>query len=482
MNGAPGQTNGAYAATNGELRGAATGGSQAAPERRRTTAAWERFAAGEDAVRGVRPEILLSWYRCREEYKVNPHLTRAPPASEPASHTLEHDAVFAELGGLAATTMAEVDAQDGIVTVADCEGRVLAWWGDHETMRMAEESNLAPWSAWSEWASGTNGMGTALESHRPVLVQGPEHWCEGFHGWSCAGLAVRDVVTSEPLAVLNISVPHPKLSAESAGWLGSAAASVEASLRRRERGSGTELVAAFTRTGSHTSGPAAAVDTAGKVVIANAAAGALFGVPADTPATDPGQRWTTQIPELSSVASQAVQRARLDPQWSGSVRLFSPLTRTPLPMAIHPVLTGGRVIGMMLTAGGDAGDQLPASGVPDRPRSALRDRLIGRRGARLVLLTLHEIRFAESDGNTIWLATDQGRLQATVQGLDHLEQQLAHAGFQRVHRRFLVNLRRVREVEQGFKGALFLITDPRAHETVPVSRRHAAGLRRALGV
>jgi DNA-binding LytR/AlgR family response regulator len=45
-----------------------------------------------------------------------------------------------------------------------------------------------------------------------------------------------------------------------------------------------------------------------------------------------------------------------------------------------------------------------------------------------------------------------------------------------------VNLRRVREIDQGFKGSLFLITDVRQRESIPVSRRHAPALRRALGV
>jgi DNA-binding LytR/AlgR family response regulator len=52
----------------------------------------------------------------------------------------------------------------------------------------------------------------------------------------------------------------------------------------------------------------------------------------------------------------------------------------------------------------------------------------------------------------------------------------------RVHRRFLVNLSRVREVEQGFKGALFLVADARTRKTIPVARRHASQLRQALGL
>src|SRR6185369_4151299 len=93
-------------------------------ERYRTvTAARERFLAGDDRVRGVRPEIATSWYRCREQYHVDPSLVRAPPASvhdeSSADHTLEHEVVFANLGGAAASIAPEVESLGGVVTVTD---------------------------------------------------------------------------------------------------------------------------------------------------------------------------------------------------------------------------------------------------------------------------------------------------------------------------------------------------------------------------
>jgi DNA-binding LytR/AlgR family response regulator len=51
-----------------------------------------------------------------------------------------------------------------------------------------------------------------------------------------------------------------------------------------------------------------------------------------------------------------------------------------------------------------------------------------------------------------------------------------------VHRGYLVNLRRVAEIERGLKGELLLMMDSREHELVPVSRRHAPDLRRLLGI
>ena len=100
-----------------------------------------------------------------------------------------------------------------------------------------------------------------------------------------------------------------------------------------------------------------------------------------------------------------------------------------------------------------------------------------------MLVAPGEIRFAEADGNDVWLTTDRGRVRARERGLARLADGLAARGFLRVHRRFVVNLDRVREIEPAFKGALWLVMDagPR-REVVPVSRRRAAELRRALGI
>jgi sigma-54 dependent transcriptional regulator, acetoin dehydrogenase operon transcriptional activator AcoR len=478
MNGAKGPTNGVQTATNGTTL--------SGDSLRRIMAARERFAAGADSVRGVRPEILMSWYRCREEYEVDPGLQRAPAAAEVSRHSIEHDVVFAELGGLATCAAGEIGGFDGLVAVADSEGRILASWGSRRIMRLAAESNLATWSTWSEWASGTNGMGTALESHRPVMVRGPEHWCQGFQQWRCAGVAIRNVVTHEPLAVLNVSCWQTPLPEEVLPWLRKVAAATEAKLRQRAHHSGTLLAAAFADARVPPSTPLAAVDPAGNVVLANSEAAALMGTPADTPALAPAQRWTPQLPTLPQLARRVAERARQDPRWIGSTQLYVPFLDSPIPVALRPVFTGPQVIGALLVFGSRDGDDLGGTTADaerdDAHPHPLPDRVVALRDDRWVLLSPREIRFAEADHNNIWLATDQGRLLAATRGLDRLEAELADKGFLRVHRRFLVNLGRVREIEQGFKGTLLLATDTRTRETVPVARRHIPYVRQALGL
>jgi hypothetical protein len=444
-------------------------------------AAWERFVQGEDQVPGVRPEVAISWHRCREQYRVDPHLTEAPVAVAEVDHTPEQDVVFAELGFRAASVAHEVSTLGGVVTVADATGRILAGWGDQATLTRATDANLAPWFCWSESAAGTNGMGTALEAHGPVLIRGSEHWCQAFHSWVCAGIAVRDVVTGEPIGVLNISCWRSQLPASAGSWLANAVSKTQGTLKKHARNSGAELVAAYTQARARSTTPLAAVDTAGKVVIADDTASVLLGVPAATPAVDPTLRWKPGLPELIAATRYASRQAAHHPDWIGSTQIFTHLVEEPTSISIRPVFLSGRLIGHLVLFGVADGAQLPQTEVATHPRTQPR-RVVATRDNRMVLLRLPEVSFAESEGNDVWLCTDQGRLRAASQGLDKFDGELAAAGFLRVHRRYVVNLSRIREIERGVKGELSLVMDDRTNTMVPVSRRNAAALRRALDI
>jgi sigma-54 dependent transcriptional regulator, acetoin dehydrogenase operon transcriptional activator AcoR len=444
-------------------------------------AAWERFVQGDDQVPGVRAEVAISWHRCREQYRVDPHLRQAPVAVAEIDHTPEHDVVFTELGFRSAAVAHEVGNIGGIVTVTDSTGRILSEWGDQATLARATDASLAPWFCWSESAAGTNGMGTALEAHGAVLIRGAEHWCQAFHNWACAGVAIRDVVTREPIAVLNISCWRGQLPTATASWLANVVTRTQNTLRRRARNSGAELVAAFTEARARSNTALAALDTAGKVVIADETASVLMGVPAVTPALDPTVRWTPGLPELIGAARYACRQAACNPDWVGSTQIFTHLTAEPTSISIRPVFLSGHLIGNLVVFGGSNGAQLPqaetAAHAVTQPR-----RVVAMRDNRLVLLRLPEVSFAESDGNDVWLCTDQGRLRAASQGLDKLDVELAEAGFLRVHRRYVVNLGRIREIERGAKGELSLVMDNPASTMVPVSRRNAPAVRRALDI
>ncbi|MDI2030006.1 LytTR family transcriptional regulator DNA-binding domain-containing protein [Saccharopolyspora sp. TS4A08] len=438
----------------------------------------EDFAAGRDVAAGVRPEILASWSRCRDRYDVDPALRIAPAAPEHADHCLEQEVVLAELGGLAAIAGQEMESSGGLIAVADGSGRVLASYGDPEAQRRAEASNLAPRATWAEDTTGTNGLGTALETTGAVTVTGAEHWCEGFHDWACAGIAVRDVVTGAPIGMLDISRWGEPLSDRTTGWLERAARGVEAELHQRAVADGRRLVAAFAEQQPRTRNPLLGVDVGGRAVIGNDAAADLLGLPGSTPMIAPGDRREPDAAELSTVVAWAAGRASGAPDWTGSALLTTPSGERPI--TLRPLHVEDRLVGFTCEFG-------VADGEPHTPRgdhvpSPAPDRIIGLRNERLVVLMPAEVRYAEADRNTVWLSTDRGRIQAAMRGLDHVDEVLTPHGFCRVHRRFLVNMRRVAELERGGRGELLLITDPRAPEFIPVARRHVAQVRRILGV
>jgi hypothetical protein len=407
----------------------------------------------------------------------------APAASaqdEPSGeHTLEHEIVFAQLGGAAASIATEVESLGGVVTVTDGAGRILSVQGDKDTLRRARESNMAPWSCWSEWATGTNGMGTALEAPGPVLISGPEHWCTGFDEWVCAGVAVRDPVTDDPIAVLDVSTWRAHIPTEAGGWLSKAVGGAREILRQHARDSGAELAAAFTEAGARSGQALAALDASGKVVIADEEASLLLGVPARVPALDPAVRWRPAL-DLGRLARHAAKQALADHDWVGSTQIVTGMTSEPCRLTLRPVFLADQPIGTLALFGAESGDPMERE-APEHGMAA-RARIVGLSDDRMVLLRRPEVRFAEADGNDVWLVTDEGRLQAAVRGIDKLEDELAGSEFLRVHRRFLVNLGCVRAVERGQRGELLLIMEGSGREAVPVSRRNVPAVRRALGL
>jgi hypothetical protein len=243
--------------------------------------------------------------------------------------------------------------------------------------------------------------------------------------------------------------------------------------------SGAELAAAFTQARSR-SGPAlAALDASGQVVIADEEASLLLGVPARVPALDPTVRWRPAL-DLARLARHATKQARIDRGWVGSTQIATGLTTEPRRLMLRPVFLADQPIGTLAVFGSGNGDSVEEE-APERGMTAP-ERIVGVDGERMVLLHRHEVRFAEADGNDVWLATDEGRLQASIRGIDKLEELLAGSEFLRVHRRFLVNLDCVRAIDRGERAELQLIMDTATRESVPVSRRNVPAVRRALGI
>jgi hypothetical protein len=440
---------------------------------RATAAARERFVAGSDCGEvAVRPEILLSWHRCRDEYKIDPGQSRAPSADDYCDHSLKNDRVVTELGSVGRSLLEDVEALGGLVAITDGAARILTAWGDRQALRHGEQSNLAPWSAWSERATGTNGMGTALEYSGEILVSRCEHWCEGLQDWSCAGTTIRDPVTGQALGVLDVSSWRKPLPDTVLPWLRSAVEGVRAELREQARHDMSDLEAALKGRGRRAPSSVFALDAGGGVVAVSNKGTAPGGTSFLT--------ITVDCPALREFVRKGVTRARADHSWVGYVECFIPHVGDVVPFTIRPVVKNNRVIGALGTLGESAGEHLSLEARSTESSNGLPQRVAAVEGNRLIILHPQQIIFAEAERNSVWLTTDRGRIRARERGLERLVGQLHDSGFIRVHRHFAVNARRVREIKHGFRGQLSLVMDPGARKTVPVSRRREATVRRAL--
>jgi hypothetical protein len=187
------------------------------------------------------------------------------------------------------------------------------------------------------------------------------------------------------------------------------------------------------------------------------------------------------LPELIAAARYASRQAVHNPDWVGSTRIFTHLADEPTSITLRPVFSSGHLTGNLISFGSAEECTSPRRRGPARPG---RSRGEWSRCAtnRMVLLRLPEVSFAESHGNDVWLSTTQGRLRAAALSLDKLDSDLADAGLPAGAPRYVVNLSRIREIERGLKGELSLVMDDRKNEMVPVSRRNAPALRRALDI
>lgn len=108
------------------------------------------------------------------------------------------------------------------------------------------------------------------------------------------------------------------------------------------------------------------------------------------------------------------------------------------------------------------------------------ERIPVEKGGKKLLIPTNKIHFIMAKDDYSYLHTDTDRYLSTV-SLANLEAKLEPYGFFRVHRRYLVNLSCVQEVDPVSGGTL-LLTLAGEEEKIPVSRRRVAALKKALGL
>jgi DNA-binding LytR/AlgR family response regulator len=300
--------------------------------------------------------------------------------------------------------------------------------------------------------AGTSAIGTAIATGRPVEINRFEHWCTGFHAYSCAAVSIHDPTTEESVGTISITVCDRELPAGMSGWLTEARSIVETRLRERAARASAELVAAFQARPRARFGTAA-LDIGGQLVAADDAAQTVLAEPDGA---------------VRRLARAVVTRARAERGWVGAATLDGGgiVELEPVYSAQH------HLIGILATI-------IEPADARFRSEPIVPGRLVGMIDDRVLVLANDEVRFVEVVDGVLWLDTDRGRLRAPGRSLDEIQRELVRVGFFRVNRRILVNLARIQELRPGFKGGIWVVVDG-SSKPIDVARRRVVALREAL--
>jgi len=119
--------------------------------------------------------------------------------------------------------------------------------------------------------------------------------------------------------------------------------------------------------------------------------------------------------------------------------------------------------------------------VPAQQAAARVERIPVEKAGKKLLLKVEDIFYVMAKDDYSYLHTDKERYLSTI-SLAQLEKRLEPMGFFRIHRRYLVNLGRVKEVVPMYGGTLLLTLSDPEETQVPVSRRRVPALKRAIGL
>jgi two-component system LytT family response regulator/two-component system response regulator LytT len=112
-----------------------------------------------------------------------------------------------------------------------------------------------------------------------------------------------------------------------------------------------------------------------------------------------------------------------------------------------------------------------------RPAAPPRTKLLVRANNRNFIVDAQDVIYATIDSGLITLVTTNLEGHSNYRTIEDLQASLDRDSFWRVHRSYLVNINRIKEVVPWFKSSYQLRMDDRKHTEVPVSRVQTRRLR-----
>jgi sigma-54 dependent transcriptional regulator, acetoin dehydrogenase operon transcriptional activator AcoR len=156
--------------------------------------AWIKFIKNQEInISVIRPEIFESWQRCYA-LGMDPLSNRKIPliSKEEINERLERNKLLMSVVTPYMDSIYETIKGSGFrVDFSDAEGYTLRSFCDKDTLEICEKTNSFPGANRRESVSGTNSIGIALLTGKPIQVAGSEHYVQTFHRWAGSSAPIK---------------------------------------------------------------------------------------------------------------------------------------------------------------------------------------------------------------------------------------------------------------------------------------------------
>lgn len=154
---------------------------------------WREFVEENKIPKGIRPDILDSWIRCKG-YGVDVNNGRGEEIdkAEFAKILAENKELIEIALPVILDVIKLVNETNCSIVLTDKNAVVLKVIGNAEIMYENTKLHFLEGCRWTEENVGTNAIGTCLCLDKPIHTLGAEHYCRSQHGWTCSSAPIHD--------------------------------------------------------------------------------------------------------------------------------------------------------------------------------------------------------------------------------------------------------------------------------------------------
>ena len=297
---------------------------------------WDNFQTGQALAPGT-PLAVEHWQRSRQ-LGANPEGVLPEDAlsrGSELSHRQERLEALLHCGQPALERASAVAARhDYCLLLSDPDGFVVHVDAGGAFRDAAYRARLMVGADWSEATRGTNAIGTALATRRPVFVSGRAHYARANHQLVCYAAPIFDV-GGELVAVLDVTSMSENADPSMGMGVVATAQALEDLLRMQAYSqAGVTVTRALARSLERMDCPVAVVEAPGRIVRMNGPAQALLGV----------NGGSSVVEDVLGTDFSALARLARSEQ---SVRMRSPMTGNEYTLHLEPIESENRVLALI---------------------------------------------------------------------------------------------------------------------------------------